>query len=154
MLEHHAKLLLNMAISNTALLQFGLAKSDWRQSPWPKVKFKKDFLNIFHFTLPFSLALFKRWINNKLKSYTSNLYFIFSIIFYNTLLYSSLTKRFEIMMGAKEKKTLDLQCQNRTMSSGKPRALSNMHVFVAYKIDVVNKQLVSPLSWNNRLLEN
>ena len=34
------------------------------------------------------------------------------------------------------------------MSSGKPRAVGNMHVFVACQIDVVNKQLVSPLSWN------
>ena len=57
-------------------------------------------------------------------------------------------KRFEIMVGAtlRKKKTLDLQCQSRTMFSGKPRALSNMYVFVACKIDVVNKQLVSPLS--------
>ena len=39
------------------------------------------------------------------------------------------------------------------MSSGKPRAIGNMHVFVACQIDVVNKQLVSPLSWNNLLSE-
>ena len=35
----------------------------------------------------------------------------------------------------------------------KPRAIGNMHVFVACQIDVVNKQLVSPLSWNNLLSE-
>ena len=34
------------------------------------------------------------------------------------------------------------------MSSGKPRAVDNMHVFVDCQIDVVNKQLVSPLSWS------
>ena len=28
-----------------------------------------------------------------------------------------------------------------------------MHVFLACQIDVLNKQLVSPLSWNNTLLE-
>ena len=32
------------------------------------------------------------------------------------------------------------------MSSGKPRAVDNMHVFVVCEIDVVNKQFVSPLS--------
>ena len=72
--------------SNTALLEFGLAKSDLRQSSWPKVKFKEDFLNTFHFNLTFFQDLFKRWINNKLKSYISHLYFTFSIIFYSTLL--------------------------------------------------------------------
>ena len=35
------------------------------------------------------------------------------------------------------------------MSSGKSRAVGNMHVFVACQIDVLNKQLVSSLSWNN-----
>ena len=39
------------------------------------------------------------------------------------------------------------------MSSGKPRAVGSMHVFVACQMDVVNKQLVSPLSWKNPLSE-
>ena len=39
------------------------------------------------------------------------------------------------------------------MSSGKPRGVGNMHVFVACQIDAVDKQLVSPLSWNNLLSE-
>ena len=39
------------------------------------------------------------------------------------------------------------------MSSGKTRAVGNMHAFVACQIDVVNKQLVSPLRWNNSLSE-
>ena len=39
------------------------------------------------------------------------------------------------------------------MSSRKRRAVGNMHAFVAYQIDVVNKQLVSPLSCNNPLSE-
>ena len=39
------------------------------------------------------------------------------------------------------------------MSSRKPRVVGNMHVFVDCKIDVVNKQLVSPLSSNNLLSE-
>ena len=36
--------------------------------------------------------------------------------------------------------------ERKLMSSGKPRAAGNKHAFVAYQIDVVNKQLVSPLS--------
>ena len=45
------KLLLKMIISNlkktwtiTVLFEFGLAKSDKNQLPWPKVSFKYDFL--------------------------------------------------------------------------------------------------------------
>ena len=52
-------------------------------------------------------------------------------------------------------KNLDLQCQNRamTLSSGKSGVVGNMHVFVAYQIDVLNKQFVSPISRNNQLPE-
>ena len=39
------------------------------------------------------------------------------------------------------------------MSSGKSRVAGNMHVFVACQMDVLNKQLVSPLSWDNPLSE-
>ena len=58
----NTKLLLKLTISNlkktwanTALLEFGLAKSDIRQLP--KVKFKDDFVTIFDFTLPLLKAL-------------------------------------------------------------------------------------------------
>ena len=37
------------------------------------------------------------------------------------------------------------------MSSVKPRAAGNMHFSVAFQVHVVNNQLVSPLSLNNRL---
>ena len=37
------------------------------------------------------------------------------------------------------------------LSSGKSRAAGNMHVFVVCQIDVVNNQLVSPLSSSNSL---
>ena len=40
-----------------------------------------------------------------------------------------------------------------TLPSGKSRAVGNMLVFVACQIDVLNKQLVSPFSWNNPLSE-
>ena len=33
----------------------------------------------------------------------------------------------------------------------RPRIVSNMHFFVSCQIDVVNKQLFSPISWNNPL---
>ena len=39
------------------------------------------------------------------------------------------------------------------MSLGKPRAVGNMHFFLSCQIDAVNKQLISPLSWSNLLLE-
>ena len=52
----NAKLLLKMPIwnirenwSNAALFEFGLAKSVVRQLPWPRVKFKDDFLYVYHF---------------------------------------------------------------------------------------------------------
>ena len=35
------------------------------------------------------------------------------------------------------------------MSPGKPRVVDNMHSSMAYQTDVVNKQLVPPLSLNN-----
>ena len=45
-------------------------------------------------------------------------------------------------------KPLDLQWQNRamTLSLEKPRAKGNMHIFVAFRVDAVNKQLVSSLN--------
>ena len=46
--------------TNAALIEFGLAKSDIRQLPWLKEKFKDDFLTIFDFTLPF----FKAFLQN------------------------------------------------------------------------------------------
>ena len=39
------------------------------------------------------------------------------------------------------------------MSSGKSNVVGHMHDFVACRIDLVNKQLVSPLSGNNPLSE-
>ena len=37
------------------------------------------------------------------------------------------------------------------MSSGRPRAVSNMHFFVSCETDVVDDQLFSQISWNNPL---
>ena len=64
LIVQNSKLLLKMNISNlkktrtnTALFEFGLAKSDIRQLLWPKVKLKDDFRIIFDFTLPFIKSL-------------------------------------------------------------------------------------------------
>ena len=82
--------------SNTSLLEFDLAKADLRLPSWPKVKFKEDFLNIFHFTLPLFHALFKRWISIKI---------IVTLVWF-TPYYNRLTKRFEIMARATVRKNL------------------------------------------------
>ena len=68
-------------LSNTAFPEFGLAKSDLRQSSWPKVKFKEDPLNIFHFTLAFFHALFKRCIISSLISPNLGLHLDLYVIF-------------------------------------------------------------------------
>ena len=39
------------------------------------------------------------------------------------------------------------------MSFGKSRVLGNMYVSAGCEIDVLNKQLVSPLTWSNPLSE-
>ena len=53
--------------------EFGLAKL-------AESKFQRRFLNIFEFTLSFFQALFKRWVNNKLKLDESSLLYIFYYI--------------------------------------------------------------------------
>ena len=70
-LKCHTKLLLNGTPILDNFEHYGfarqnssLAKSDLQQSSWPEVKFKEDFSNIFRFT------------------------FIFSVIFYSSLLHS------------------------------------------------------------------
>ena len=98
--------------SNTSFLEFDLAKSDLRLPSWPKVKFKEDFVNIFHFALPFFQALLKRWTNNKLKSHTSHIYFILYSTLLNSVQQNGLRPWWEQSLG----NTLDLQSQNRAMT--------------------------------------
>ena len=59
------------------------------------------------------------------------------------------------MVGATLRKTLDLQCKNRAMTHvfRKIKSSRQHACFVACQIAVLNKQLVSPLSWNNPLAE-
>ena len=124
----NTKLLLKMTNSNlkktwtnTALFEFGLAKSGIRQLPWPKMMFKDYFLTLFDFTLQ---GPFTRWVNNKLKQYKSHLYFIFSIIFESTLLHpvsqNALRSWWQQTLGKMEQWLIFL---------GKPRAVDNMHSF-------------------------
>ena len=125
--------------SYTTLLEFGLAKSNLRQSFWQKVKFK-----LFHFTLPFFQALFKRWINSKIKFilviFTS--YFLScSVVLYHTQFNETLwdhggSNSYEIPWISNAK------AERWFTSPGKPRAADSMHVSVVCQIDVVNNQLV------------
>ena len=105
------KLLLKMIISNlkktwtiTVLFEFGLAKSDKNQLPWPKVSFKYDFL------------FFTRWVNNERKQYTNHLYFMFLIILKSTLLYSVSQNTLRSWWQQPLGNSWDLQCQNGAMT--------------------------------------
>ena len=77
---------------------------------------KRRFSNYFWFHPPVLQGPFTRRVNNKLKKYTSHLYFIFSIIFKSTLLYpisqNALRSWWQQPLG----KTWVLQCQNGAMT--------------------------------------
>ena len=68
-------------------------------------EFQIRFWNIFDFTLSFFQALFKRWVNNKLKLDESSLLHIFYYILQYTII-PSLTKCFEMMVTATLRKNL------------------------------------------------
>ena len=59
------------------------------------------------------------------------------------------------MVGATLRENLDLQFQTEgwLIPSWKTRFVGNMRFFLTCQIDVVNKQLVPPISWNNPLPE-
>ena len=107
---------------NTFLLDVGLARSDLRQSSWLKVKFKEDFLNIFHFIIPFLKASFKRWITNNVKVITN--IFISYLLSYSIVLFYTLLQyffiyyflRFEIMVGAILGKKLGSLMKNKVLT--------------------------------------
>ena len=61
---------------------------------------KRRFPNYFWFHPLVLQGPITRWVNNKLKSNTSHLYFIFYITFKSTLLYEISQKHFEIMVAA------------------------------------------------------
>ena len=45
--------------------------------------------------------------------------------------------------------TTNVKTDELLRSPGRARDIGNMHSFVSYQIEVVNKQLFSPLAWNN-----
>ena len=134
-----------------ALLEVGIARSDLRHSSWTKVKFKEDFLNIYHFTLPFCQAFFKRWINNKLKSYIV-IFTSYFLSYFVVPYYTHFNEKLWDHGGSNSLEKLwisNVKTERWLLCSEKQRVVGNRHVFVACQSDVVNKQLVSPLSWNN-----
>ena len=106
--------------------------------------------DLFFLVLP---GCFKRWVNNKLKLHESSLLHIFYYILWCTVT-ANLTKRFDTMWKPLEKSwTSNAKTERWLMSSGRPRAVVKMHIFVSCQTDIVNKQLLAPLGWNNPLLK-
>ena len=89
-------------IGQQSLIHYSLA--------WPKMKFKKDFLNIFYFAFLFFQALFKIWISNKFKIILVILisdFLSYSIVsHYTQFIYYYTHKIFEVMVGATLMKNL------------------------------------------------
>ena len=105
------------------------------------MKFKDDFQNTFVFTVSFFQSLLKRWVTINLQLYESALLHIF-IIFISTLLWPFKQNALRSWWQWPLEKTLDLHVFRKTKSC-------RQHVFFApCQIDVVNKQLFCPLSWN------
>ena len=100
--------------TNTALFEFGLAKSCSNSCSDQKISSKT--ISYFWFHPPGPEGPFTRWVNNKLKQHTSHLYFIFFITFKIAPSYvfseNALRSWWQQPMG----KSWDLQCQNGTMT--------------------------------------
>ena len=47
--------------------------------------------------------------------------------------------------------TSNVKTEQLPTSSGRPRDIGNMHCFVSYQTEVVNKRLISTLDWNKPL---
>ena len=112
-------------------------KSHLPQSSWPKVNFRDDSRNIFGLFFSFFQTLFKKWKNNKLtviRDFFTWCFLLHSIVHYY--------KRIDIMV---------------TVTLRKNQIRTIFHVFWRIKsfsniqFCVVDKQLFSPLSWNNLL---
>ena len=100
---------------------------------------------MFHY--PVLRDPFKRWVN-KLKYYTSHLHFRFSVIFLSKLLCPDLQNALaaatlEKNLGSLMSKRSDDSCLQENQELQTTCTLS-----MTCQIDVVNKQLVPPLSWN------
>ena len=117
------------------------------------MNFKEDLLNTFYFNLSFFQAPLKRQLSNKLKVirviFTSNF-----LLYYIVLYYTQFNERLwdHGNSNTYEKPwTCDAKTKWWRMSSGRRGAVGNMHIFVPCQTDVVNKQLVFRLTWNNSL---
>ena len=112
-------------------------KSHLPQSSWPKVNFRDDSRNIFGLFFSFFQTLFKKWKNNKLT--VIRVFFTWCFLLHSIVHYY---KRIDIMV---------------TVTLRKNRIRTIFHVFWKIKsfsniqFCVVDKQLFSPLSWNNLL---
>ena len=113
---------------------------------------KRRFPSYFWLHPPALQGPFTRWINNKIKYNTSHLYFIFSITFKSTLLYEISQKRFEIMVAATLGKNLGLPMPKRSNDSflqENQELWTTGTLSMTCQINVVKKQLVPLLNWNN-----
>ena len=113
---------------------------------------KRQFPNYFWFHPPVLQGPFTRWVNNKVKWNTSHLSYIFSITFKTTLLYPISQKRFEIMVAATLRKNLGPPMPKRSNASylqENQELQTKCTLSMTCQINVVNKQHVPPLKWNN-----
>ena len=99
------------------------------------MKFIEDFLNIFYFTLLFFQALFKGWINNKIKIIlvVFTLYFLYSIVLYYTQFNKTLWDHGRSNPYVKAWIS-NTKTERILMSSGESRVVGNMNVFWPVKL--------------------
>ena len=94
----------------------------WSSKVWYKTaalaesEVKRRFPNYFWFHPPVHKVPFTRWVNDKLKNYTSYLYLTFSIMFKSTLLYPVSQHTLRSWWQQPFGKTWVLQYQNRAMT--------------------------------------
>ena len=105
------------------------------------MNFKEDFQNIFDFTPSFFQALFKRWVNNKLK--------VLRGIFTSYFLPQSIVHYYTHF----NKALLDHADSNPCEKTWTSNAKTEYAFFCALSNWFMNKQLFFPLSWNNPLLK-
>ena len=98
---------------------------------------KRQFPNYFWFHPPVLQGPFTRWVNNKLKLYTSHLYLIHSIILKSTLLYpisqNALRSWWQQPLG----KTWVLQCQNGAMTHTSRKTKRRQHALFLWPVKLM-----------------
>ena len=154
MLKRQTKLLLNMTFllllnKTLNLAQESLLYDSRSDRKW----ISKKISEIFLISTSRCSRIFSKEGHTKNLSYTSHLYFIFSTIFYNTLLYPfQQTLWYHGGSSSREKPwTSNVKTEQWLMWLGRPRAIENMQFFVTYQIDVASNQFFYPLNSNNYL---